>query len=245
MNTNESFIRSTILQRENITLHSPYSSELTFYHAVQTGDIGKVRELMSPLNSEGFGVLSENPIRNIRYHLIISIAMITRFCMEAGMPAEEAYTLSDLYIQKADKATTEDAISALHKEMIFDFTRRMRNFRKEQIYSKPICQCLDYIYDYLHTPIRLQDLAEHVNLNPAYLSSLFKKQVGISISSYIRMVRIDAAKNMLRYSEYTPIEISNYLCFSSHSYFIQTFRQETGMTPRTYQQTYFQRNWSK
>lgn len=245
MNTNESFIRSTILQRENISLHSPYSTELTFYHAVQSGDLPKVRELMSPLNSEGFGVLSAHPVRNLRYHLIISIAMITRFCMEAGMPAEEAYTLSDLYIQKADIIDTTEGISALHKEMIFDFTRRMRNFRKEQIYSKPICQCLDYIYDYLHTPIRLEDLAQHVSLNPAYLSSLFKKQVGVSISAYIRMVRIDAAKNMLRYSEYTPIEIGNYLCFSSHSYFIQVFRQETGMTPHVYQQTYFQRNWSK
>lgn len=243
MNTKESFTNSTFLRRENFNLHSAYSTELAFYHAVQSGDFKKVRETMSPLNSEGFGVLSANPVVNLRYHLIISIALITRFCMEAGMPAEEAYTLSDLYIQKADTSSTEKAISALHKEMIFDFTGRMRNLKTEQIYSKPICQCLDYIYDYLHTPIRLQELADYVKLHPAYLSSLFKKQVGVSISEYIRTLRIDAAKNMLRYSEYTPIEIGNYLCFSSHSYFIHTFKQETGLTPRQYQQKYFQRNW--
>lgn len=245
MNTEQSFTHSTFLQRENFNLHSAYSTELAFYHAVQSGDIKKVKETMSPLDSEGFGSLSTNPVRNLRYHLIISIAMITRYCMEAGMPSEEAYTLSDLYIQKADIAPTTETISALHKQMVFDFTKRMRNLKTEQIYSKPICQCLDYIYDYLHTPITLQELADYVSLTPAYLSALFKKQVGTTISAYIRSLRIDAAKNMLRYSEYTPIEIGNYLCFSSHSYFIQIFRQETGLTPRQYQQQYFSRSWKK
>ena len=84
-----------------------------------------------------------------------------------------------------------------------------------------------------------------MNLTPAYLSALFKKQVGVTISAYIRTLRIDAAKNMLRYSDYTPIEIGNYLCFSSHSYFIRIFRQETGMTPKVYQQKYFSRSWKK
>lgn len=243
MNTEQSFTHSTFLQRENFTLHPAYSSELAFYHAVQSGDLNQVKETMSPLNTEGFGRLSENPVRNLRYHLIISIALITRFCMESHMPAEEAYTLSDLYIQKADTATTMDALSALHKEMIFDYTKRMRRLKTEQVYSKPVSKCLDYIYDYLHTPIRLADLAKHVSLTPSYLSALFKKQVGVSISAYIRNLRIDAAKNMLRYSEYTPIEIGNYLCFSSHSYFIHIFKLETGLTPKTYQQQFFSRNW--
>lgn len=245
MNTEQSFTHSTFLQRENFNLHSSYSSELIFYHAVQSGDIKKVKETMSPLDSEGFGSLSDNPVRNLRYHLIISIAMITRYCMEAGMPAEEAYTLSDLYIRNADVVSTTKDISSIHKEMVFDFTKRMRRLKTEQVYSKPICQCLDYIYDYLHTPISLEDLATHVNLTPSYLSALFKKQVGTTISAYIRALRIDAAKNMLRYSDYTPIEIGNYLCFSSHSYFIRIFRQETGMTPRAYQQKYFSRSWQK
>lgn len=243
MNTNHSFTHSTFLQRENFYQHSAYSTELAFYHAVQSGDIQRVKETMSPLDSEGFGTLSSDSLRNLRYHLIISVAMITRYCMEAGMPSGEAYTLSDLYIQKADIASTSEAISALHKQMIIDFTKRMRNHKTEQVYSKPISKCLDYIYDYLHTPISLENLAEYVSLTPAYLSALFKKQVGTTISAYIRERRIDAAKNMLRYSEYTPIEIANYLCFSSHSYFIQIFRQETGMTPRQYQQKYFSRSW--
>lgn len=244
MNTEQTFTHTTFLQRENAITHSAYASELAFYHAVQAGDKKKVLETMSPLDSEGFGRLSGHPVRNLRYHLIISIAMITRFCIEAGMPAEEAYTLSDLYIQKADTASTAEAISALHRQMIFDFTRRMRKLKTGQVYSKPIHQCLDYIYDNLHTPLSLPALAAQVGLHPAYLSALFKKQVGTSISAYISALRIDAAKNMLRYSDYTPIAISNYLCFCSHSYFIQVFRRQTGMTPREYQQRFFRRSWS-
>ena len=243
MNTEQSFTLSTFLQRENASVHSAYSSELAFFHAVQSGDIKKVQEAMSPLDSNDFGTLSDNPFRNLCYHLVISTALITRFCMEAGMPSEEAYTLSDLYIRKADTAPTIEAISALHRQMVFDFTNRMRRMKTRQVFSKPIRQCLDYIYENLHTPILLKDLADFVELSPAYLSALFKKQVGSTISAYIRGLRIDAAKNMLQYSEYTSIEIGNYLNFCSHSHFINVFRQETGMTPRQFKQHFFSRNW--
>lgn len=243
MNTEQSFTLSTFQQRENASVHSAYPSELAFFHAVQSGDMKKVQESMSPLDSEDFGTLSDNPFRNLCYHLVISIALITRFCIEAGMPSEEAYTLSDLYIRKADTAPTIETISALHRQMVFDFTNRMRRLKTRQVFSKPIRQCLDYIYENLHMPISLRDLANFVGLCPTYLSALFKKQVGATISVYIRGLRIDAAKNMLQYSEYTPIEIGNYLNFCSHSHFINVFRQETGMTPRQFKQQFFSRNW--
>ncbi len=217
MNTEQSFTLSTFQQRENASVHSAYPSELAFFHAVQSGDMKKVQESMSPLDSRDFGTLSDNPFRNLCYHLVISIALITRFCIEA--------------------------ISALHRQMVFDFTNRMRRLKTRQVFSKPIRQCLDYIYENLHTPISLKNLADYVGLCPTYLSALFKKQVGATISAYIRGLRIDAAKNMLQYSEYTPIEIGNYLNFCSHSHFINVFRQETGMTPRQFKQQFFSRNW--
>jgi AraC-like DNA-binding protein len=45
---------------------------------------------------------------------------------------------------------------------------------------------------------------------------------------------VEAAKNMLLYSEYSLDEIANYLAFASTSYFISTFKKSAGMTPREY-----------
>ena len=98
---------------------------------------------------------------------------------------------------------------------------------------------MDYIYDNLHTKITLDKLAETVNLSPAYLSRLFHKEVGMTISEYIMMKRIQAAENMLKFSEYSSLEISNYLCFSSESHFIHLFKKHTGETPKNYRKNHF------
>ena len=76
-------------------------------------------------------------------------------------------------------------------------------------------------------------------------SKIFKAEVGVTISEYIMSRRIQAAKNMLKFSEYDPIDIGNYLGFSSHSHFIATFRKHVGVTPKQYRENYFRMNWTQ
>ena len=98
---------------------------------------------------------------------------------------------------------------------------------------------MDYIYYHLHERIRLEDVADASGLSPNYLNSLFRKKKGISIQKYICSKRIEAAKNMLLYSDYSETEISEFLAFSSPSHFIRVFRKHTGMTPRQYAKRYY------
>lgn len=71
-------------------------------------------------------------------------------------------------------------------------------------------------------------------MSASYLSRLFKKETGDSVSAYIREQKIEMAKNLLHYSEYSMIDIANRLSFSSQSHFIQQFRDLVGMTPKKY-----------
>ena len=96
------------LQREYNYSHLSYEKELNFYNAVKSGDTELLKEIMLPLKDAQLGTLSPNPVRNIKYHLIVTIALITRFCMEGGLAPETAYTLSDLYIQQVDSCQTEE-----------------------------------------------------------------------------------------------------------------------------------------
>jgi len=152
---------------------------------------------------------------------------------------EAAYNLSDIYIQSIDKCRTEDEINLLHREVVDDYAQRMSIIRKKNRYPKSVALCLDYIYDNLHTKISLEKLAEITKLSPAYLSKLFHKEVGLTVSEYITKKRIEAAGNMLKFSEYSCLDISEYLCFSSESHFIQVFKKHTGYTPKAYREKFF------
>ena len=56
-------------------------TELAFFESVVSGNSDTVHLLYSPLGGKGYGKLSEDPLRNLKYHLIITISMLTRYCI--------------------------------------------------------------------------------------------------------------------------------------------------------------------
>lgn len=237
--TEQTLNHKLFLQREYSIYHLPYEKEMEFYAAVKNGDIAQIKERMLPLCSELLGRLSSNKMRNLKYHLVITIAMITRFCIEGGLPPETAYTLSDIYIQKVDSCDSEEAINRIHRNISFDFAHKMQALNKKNIMSKAVIKTMDYIYDHLHEKIYLENCAAESGLNKTYLCSLFKSETGITISTFITRKKIEAAEKMLVSTRFSVSEISNYLAFSSHSYFISVFRKQIGKTPREYRSRKF------
>lgn len=229
-------------QHEEHSSHLQYEKEFGFYNAIAAGDIEDVKRRHAmyletkaySTSTDKNGILSQNPVQNRKYHFAILSAMIARFCVEAGLDREIAYSMSDIYIQKMDVCTSIPQIDELQTTMIMDFTTRMHENRKKNIYSKPIARCIDYIHNNLHKKLQVTDLAEYLSMTPAYLSRLFSKEVGVPISAYIKSERLEAASNMLRYSDYSISDLAEYFGFSSQSHFTSAFQAQYGITPKKY-----------
>ncbi|MBR4599982.1 MAG: helix-turn-helix transcriptional regulator [Treponema sp.] len=228
--------------REYLIKHISYDREMAFYQSIGNGDMEEMKRLFMPFNVDGFGKLSENRLRNLKYHLIITVAMITRYVIEAGLEMEAAYNLSDIYIQKIDVCNNEEGIRKIHEELCEAYVKRMQACKKRKLYSKPVSACIDFIYDNLHEKILLDDLARAAGVSTSYISKLFHSEVGITIAQYIQKKRVDAAKNLLSFTEYSVSDISNYLQFSTESYFISVFRKFCGLTPKKYREVHYRSN---
>lgn len=239
MNVDKKMSHLEFVNREYNKSHLSYEREMAFFNSVKEGNAEEVKRLFKPLDSNRLGKLSEDELRNLKYHLVITVAFITRYCIEGGMEMETAFNISDIYIQSVDRCKTKEEIRLLHRELVDDFTQRMILVRKREIYPKPIVLCIDYIYNNLHTKITLDTLSGIAGISPTYLSKLFHKEVGVKVSDYIMKKRVETAENMLKYSDYTCIEISGCLCFSSESHFIQVFKKYTGYTPKRYRERFF------
>ena len=196
------------------------------------------------MDTAGVGVLSKDPITNLKYHFVVTAAMVTRMCRQHGMELEQAFRLSDFYVQKLDDIHTAEAVKRLHDEMVMDYTEKMRRYHHNNTNSKHINACKEYIYAHIKERITIKDLADALGVSASYLSRLFKKETGVSVSAYIRNRKIDMAKNLLRFSNDSMIEIANRLSFSSQSHFIQQFREVVGMTPKKYRDTYYMVEWN-
>ena len=95
-------------------------------------------------------------------------------------------------------------------------------------------KCKRAIYARIQENIDLQKLADQLGISKEYMLKLFKKQEGIPVTKYIQNVKIEAACNMLIYSDRQINEISEYLGFASLSYFSRIFKTVTGMSPIRY-----------
>ena len=226
--------------------HRQPSEEFLFYQAVAGGNVEAVKkncEMGKFVESDGVGILSRNPVTNLKYHFVITTAMVTRLCRQKGMELEQAFRLSDFYIRKLDDIYTEEGVQRLHDEMVLDYTEKMGRYLRKDTNSRHINDCKEYIYAHIRERITIEDLADVCGVSASYLSRLFKKETGISVSEYIREQKIHVAKNLLRFSDYPMIDIANRLSFSSQSHFIQQFREAVGVTPKKYRDEHYMIQW--
>ena len=152
-----------------VTSHREPGEEFLFYRSVAEGMIDAVQENCSRgafENMEGVGQLSEDPVTNLRYHFVVTAAMLARFCMEGGMAMEEAFGLSDEYIRRMDCCTNMAEIVYVHDQMALDYVCRMRNLKKRIASSKQVAEAIDYIYVHIMDRITIQELASAISISP-------------------------------------------------------------------------------
>jgi len=225
-------------KREEDFSHASFDREIAFYESICSGNIELVRVFMKPLFSEGCGILSDDPIRNLKYHVVVLASLIARACINGGMSPEESYSLSDFYINKVDKCSKESEIRAVHAEMIEGYTKKMRIIKLNGACSKYIVKANDFILAHLHGKILIEEVAEYLKISPEYLSRIFRKETNMTFTNYTNKLKIEEACSLLLYTEHSDAEIGFTLGFSSQSYFIKVFRKFTGLTPKEYKKKY-------
>jgi len=100
--------------------------------------------------------------------------------------------------------------------------------------QRQLLQILEYINEHLSQDIKLTDLAELLGMSQFHFSHLFKQSLGIAPYQYLLQQRVERAKQLLKQTNQSIIDIA-FLCgFNSHSHLSKQFRQLTGMTPTAY-----------
>jgi two-component system response regulator YesN len=96
-----------------------------------------------------------------------------------------------------------------------------------------------YVRDHLNEELSLAKLAEQVYLNPSYLSRLFRKTMGTTITDYIDNVKIAQAKSLLEQDDIKIRDVAKTLGYDSAASFTRFFRKLTGVTPQEYHELRF------
>ncbi|BFK28962.1 helix-turn-helix domain-containing protein [Blautia producta] len=95
-----------------------------------------------------------------------------------------------------------------------------------------------YIKKHYNENLSINGLAELYNMSPNYFSSVFKRELDQSAVNYITEVRMEKAREYLKDTDLSVIEIAENVGYEDSQYFFRVFKKTTGVTPLQYRQQY-------
>lgn len=221
-------------QREEPEFHVPIDFETGICNAIETGNRAQLeRSLYAPVRGR-VGQMSSSELRQQKYAFICLATLASRAAIQGGLPAETAFSLSDLYCQRADLLSEVRLVQNMVFTMLMDYCDRVREVQKRPAVSSVIQSCLSYISIHLHEPVSLEQLSQHCGLCSRSLSIRFKKEMGMGIPEYIHREKLQEAEYLLMHTGYSISEITSFLNYPSQSYFTQIFKKYYQVTPQVF-----------
>jgi len=134
------------------------------------------------------------------------------------------------YARVKSRDTLVSNIAGLYQNVL----REIREMKKaEQGFSQVVNQAIDYQNKHFHEPISLRVISDYIGVSSSYLSRIFREETDFTITEHLNNIRIERAKKLLE--ENLPLKDIVYRCgFRNYGYFLRTFKEYTGLTPKEY-----------
>lgn len=215
-------------------IHNTYDIENTMSNMIQKGDTEALKKWVSQIPTIHGGTLAPDQLRQRKNMFIVTATTASRAAIKGGLDFEDAFQLSDSYIQKCEMLNSPDRITNLQFHMILDFIERVEHLRNGKNTTKLALKVANYIQHHITQPISTEEMAHELGMSRPYLSKKFTKETGRTLTEYILIEKTEEAKHLLQYSDKSLTAISLYLGFSSQSHFSNVFKKYAGKTPAEY-----------
>lgn len=216
----------------NNLYHTPYKDEIRLFSCIKQGNLKKLIFEMTQLGIQNItvGQMSDDELKQQKYMAVSFITLATRYAIQGGMNENNAYSFSDSFILKIDKAKNKAAVNSLIVDAAIELTNKVNLCQKKFNYSPHIRKCVAYINKNLNEKLTVNSVAKYCNLSSDYLSRIFKEEMGVNLSAYITHQKLEMSQTLL-FEGYDSDNISYLLGFSSQSHYISLFKKEYGITP--------------
>ena len=216
--------------------HNTYDTEQTLMSMIQKGDTAALRTWIAHAPAIRGGVLAPDQLRQRKNTFIVTATLASRAAIRGGLSAEDAFTLSDSYIQTCELMDNSVQLTNLQYHMVLDFTQKVEHLRRGEHPTQLTIAVSNYIQHHMSETIFVDAMAKDLFLSRSHLSRRFKAESGETLTGFILKEKTEEAKRLLRYSDKSLTAIGEYLGFSSSSHFSRVFKKFASVTPGEYRQ---------
>jgi AraC-like DNA-binding protein len=217
------------------TLEENYAREKQLMDAVSKGQLQMVTAVASTVFNNGAVSGISDSLRDRKNNLVILKTLLRKAAEYGGVHPLNIHRLSSHFAGQIEGLRTMKQSFALQEEMIRSYCLLVKHHSLSS-YSYYVGQTITLIQYDLTADLRLKTIAEKLNVNGSYLSTLFHREVGCTLTAYINRQRIDRGIHLLQNGGKSVQEIAAECGVQDVNYFIKLFKKQTGFTPNRYRE---------
>jgi len=224
----------------NLHLRADFYKERELIDLIKIGDRKKAKVLLDEMIGTAL-FRSHEHIGILKARALEIIFIVARAAVEAGANLEEILGFKYQCIQNLSKDDSQETLYYfLMKafDQLFECIYQNRNIQHTRIFTK----AKEHIWSNYNQEVSLKHLAAAVGINPCYLSHLFRKEMGISYLEYLTSVRMSIAKNLLKQTAMSIMEVCLEVGYQDPSHFAKIFKKREGIHPTEYRKKLIEAN---
>lgn len=217
-------------------LETRYRAENQLLHAVSQGQTHKAEQLIDPFPWGMIEPRSSDSIRNIKNYMIIMNTLLRKATEQGYVHPMHIDRLSGYFARKIELLAHQSDVARLTREMVYKYCLLVKN-HSLKAYSLPIQKVITNIDHDLTADLSLKAQAQLLKVNPSYLSTLFKKETGSTLTDYVNQKRVEHAILLLNSTSLQVQAIAQYCGIPDVNYFSKIFKKTVGKTPMEYRKS--------
>ena len=210
-----------------------YAYENKLIRAVKEGQIHVVKSIMTGINSSNFKMRTPDHLRDMKNYCIITNTLLRKAAESGGVHPVYLDNVSSSFALQIEQLPSAKASNALIRSLFITYCNLVRNNTTKGLL--PIVQeAVLYISNNLYNDLSLNTVAESLSVSKGYLSAVFKKEMGKTLTEFVAEKRINHAIHLLTTTQLQVQTIALHCGFPDRQYFSKTFKRITGKTPKDF-----------
>lgn len=228
------------LQMENF--ENLYKSETLLLHAISQGHTQQAKDILNNMPVYAFD-LRTAVLRNMKNYSIVLNTLFRRAAEQGGVHPAYIDPLSSDYVYRIELLSRSDNFIDLWMDMITKYCNLVKNHSIKN-YSLPVQKIIIRIDLDLSADLSLKANADYLNMNPSYLSALFKRETGFNLTEYVNKKRIEYAAYLLISSDLSISNVAQNCGILDDNYFTKLFKKYYQLTPSQYKQQHLAQKYT-
>ncbi len=219
------------------SIENVYHAENEILQAVARGRSAKAKQLLSTFPSFAIEQRTDH-LRNLQNYTIVLNTLLRKAAEDGGVHPLYIAQLSSEFAKRIEHFTRPEGFGDFWNEMIQKYCTLV-NKHSIKKYSLPIQKIITRIDFDLAADLSLKANAQFLNVNPSYLSNLFKQETGQTLTDYVNMKRMEHAAYLLSGTNASVSAIAQTCGILDDNYFCKLFKKYYHKTPTRFRQDYY------